>query len=141
MLPMSTLIIPKRFLHVPYNSRYFPGAPESQGLQGGANCQQFAYELLRHFGKTIPNFRSSELWEDELYTLLVRDQFKPLDLLLWHKQRNPYGAHVGVYIGEERAIHLAKEIKKPVIWPLSRFMEEDKYKIFFGAKRIRTVSQ
>ena len=133
---MSTLLIPKRFLQVTYNPKHFPGASGTNGIEGGANCQQFAYELLRHYGKSLPNFRSSELWEDDKYTQKVEAPFEPLDLLLWHKHADPFGAHVGVYIGEEQAIHLASYLKKPVVWHLNRFPQEDRYKIFIGAKRV-----
>lgn len=130
------LSIPQHFLAVRYNAAHYPGAAGTNGLEGGANCQVFAYELLRHFGKTLPNLRSSNLWEDREFTQVVTE-LEPLDLLLWNRTPEPWGAHVGVYIGEGSAIHLSKEIGLPVIWKLERFPEEKQYAVFIGAKRIR----
>ncbi len=128
--------IPERFRQVPYNGAHYPGSANSNGLKGGANCQQFAYELLRHFGLTVPDLRSRELWNDVAHTQQVKC-LQPLDLLLWNKTADPYGAHVGVYIGEGRAIHLSKEHGTPVIEPLTRFPQNPLYRVFIGAKRIR----
>ncbi|MEM9723689.1 MAG: NlpC/P60 family protein [Bacteroidota bacterium] len=133
---MAQLDIPEFLLETPYNGTHYPGAKHTNGLKGGANCQQFAYELLRYFGKSIPNFRSSNLWEDTTYTKQVEEPFEPLDLLLWHKHLDSYGAHVGIYIGQQYVIHLAKHIGKPVIWNLEQFPLEDRYKYFIGAKRL-----
>jgi murein DD-endopeptidase / murein LD-carboxypeptidase len=59
-----SLKIPDQFLGVKYNSAHYPGAPGVNGVVGGANCQQYAYAILRYFGRQIPDFRSSDLWED-----------------------------------------------------------------------------
>lgn len=85
---------------MPYNGAHYPGAAQVKGLEGGANCQQFAYELLRYFGYFVPNLRSSDLWQDTLYTNVVTD-LQPLDLVLWNKTADAYGAHVGVYLKEK----------------------------------------
>ena len=126
--------VPKHLLDVPYVGNLFPGAPGVHGIDGGANCQQFAYELLRHFGRIIPDFRSSDLWEDQEYTVQVTE-FEPLDLILFHDIENPYGAHVAVYLGEGKAIHLSERIGKPVIWSISKFQLLPEYRILIGAKR------
>src|ERR1700757_3112860 len=63
-LSQSPIKIPERFHQVLYNYDRYPGAPGVRGFVGGANCQQYAYEFLREFGYTIPDFRSSDLWED-----------------------------------------------------------------------------
>src|SRR6266545_5225071 len=44
---LSPLPIPARFHHVRYDGARYPGAAGVVGLDGGANCQQFAYELIR----------------------------------------------------------------------------------------------
>ena len=126
--------IPRRFWGAIYNAAHFPGAPESRGLEGGANCQQFAYELLRHFGLAIPDFRSSELWADDVYTAVVSD-LQPLDLLLFNDKSDPFGAHVAVYLGGERAIHLCQAIGRPAVWTLEEFRATPRYAVFIGAKR------
>jgi hypothetical protein len=43
---LSPLPIPARFQYVRYNGACYPGAEGVVGLDGGANCQLFAYELL-----------------------------------------------------------------------------------------------
>ena len=129
------LDIPKRFLAVKYNGDRFPGVPCASDLTGGANCQVFAYELLRHFGKTIPDFRSSELWEDESFTHEVTS-FEPLDLLLYNKEQQAWGAHIGVFIGDDSIIHLSKRIGLPAIWKHKDFATQQQYKYFIGAKRV-----
>jgi len=56
-LSQSPIKIPEHFHQVLYNYDRYPGAPGVRGLVGGANCQQYAYEFLREFGYTIPDFR------------------------------------------------------------------------------------
>lgn len=130
------LEIPEYFRHVSYNGAHYPGSPNTCGLEGGANCQQFAYELLRHFGLAIPDLRSRELWEDEVLTKRVKS-LQALDLLLWNKTSDPYGAHVGVYLGNGHVIHLSKENGHPVIETLAQFPQNPLYRVFIGAKRVR----
>ena len=131
------LDIPSHFFDIPYKGAHYPGADWSGTLQEGANCQVFAYALLAHHGITVPPFRSSDLWEDQTVSTAVT-ALAPLDLLLWNKTAEPWGAHVGVYVGADQAIHLSKQQGKAVIWPLSRFLEEPLYRVFIGAKRIQT---
>lgn len=130
------LIIPTHFMHVTYNAAHYPGASNTNGLEGGANCQQFAYELLRHHGLAIPDFRSRELWLDDGFTT-VAQSLQPLDLLLWNKHEDAYGAHVGVYIGDGEAVHLSKEIGYPVLTPVDDFLNNTLYRVFIGAKRVK----
>lgn len=127
--------IPPRFFEVTYKGAHYPGAPSVNGLEGGANCQVFAYELLRHHGLSVPDLRSSDLWEDTTHTIKVSD-LQPLDILLWNKTAEPWGAHVGVYLGNNEAIHLSKANQTAVIWPLEKFLEQPAYRVFIGAKRV-----
>jgi murein DD-endopeptidase / murein LD-carboxypeptidase len=133
------LAIPEYFLAIPYDSTCYPGASGPKGLESGANCQRFAYELLRYFGYAVPDLRSSDLWEDTNFTKQV-SEFEPLDLLLWNKIDQAWGAHVGVYLGEGKAIHISKKIGVPAIWPVEQFTEQEEYKIFIGAKRVLAKS-
>ncbi len=64
-LSLSPIPIRARFHGVIYNAERFPGGLQTSGLEGGANCQQYAYELRRHFGFV-------ELWEDRNHTPGVR---------------------------------------------------------------------
>jgi lipoprotein Spr len=75
------------------------------------------------------------LWDDTRETVRVTGPFEPLDLLLFNPTTDSYGAHVGVYLGEGRVIHLAKRVGVPVIWPLDRFACERGYETLIGAKR------
>lgn len=108
-------------------------------MQQGANCQVFAYNVLAHFGKTIPPFRSSDLWEDTAHTEVVTDpaSLKLLDLLFFHDRNESYGAHIGIYTGEGKILHLCKEVGKPVEWTFADFAQNKKYTHYLGAKRLR----
>lgn len=127
--------VPAVFWTATYSAAHYPGAAGVRGLQGGANCQQFAYELLRANGYAIGEMRSSELWTDASDTALVTDELAPGDLLLFHFKPEAYAAHVAVYLGHSRAIHLAQRIGKPVIWTLDQFLADPLYRHFIGAKR------
>ena len=129
------ITVPEQFRSVRYNTAQYPGAVDLVNLAEGANCQLFAYELLRHFGLTVPDFRSSELWDDARYTRRVR-YIEPLDLLLWNKTTDAWGAHVGVYLGEEKIVHLSRDVGVPAVWHLAAFRQRPKYRKFIGAKRI-----
>src|SRR5688572_13044739 len=101
------LEIPKDFLSVPYDSWKYPG--NAQGLQEGANCQHFAFEFLRYFGFKIDNFRSSDLWEDRIFTTFAATP-QIMDLVLFNDSISSFGAHVGVCIGNDKVFHLCKSI-------------------------------
>jgi hypothetical protein len=50
---------------------------------------------------------------------------------------DPFGAHIAVYLGDERAIHLCQAVGVPTIWTLGEFRATARYVLFIGAKRIR----
>lgn len=135
-MPAMTLAIPDRFWQVPYNATHYPGASGISGLEGGANCQLFAYELLRSFGRDLPPLRSSDLWNDTDHTAVVAGEIEPLDLLLFNRTTDPYGAHIAVALGGGQAIHLSRRVGTPVVWPFARFLEEPDYAVLIGAKRV-----
>ena len=121
---------------MPYVGARYPGAPDDEGIESGANCQRFAYALLRHNGRTVGDFRSSDLWSDTTDTFAVDDP-EPLDLLLFNGTRHAFGAHVAVCLGQDRAIHLARHIGRPAIWSLAEFAMEPRYRCLVGIKRTR----
>ena len=127
--------IPKIFFEVQYNSSRIPNIKDQSDLTLGANCQVFAFELLKVNGITAPNFRSSELYSDTIYTEKV-EIFKPLDLMLYNNNNNSFGAHVGVYIGNEKIIHLSLENGYAQIIEHQEMIKNRKYNIFIGAKRV-----
>jgi hypothetical protein len=136
-LPVAILALPERFLDVRYVGERVPGVGDPENLALGANCQLFAYALLRHYGRCVPDFRSSELWEDGTCTVRVT-AFAPLDLMLYHDRRQAFGAHVGVFVGDGRVIHLSKEIGRPAVWRHDEFAAHHRYACFVGAKRVVT---
>lgn len=130
--------LPDEFWQTSYNGKHHPQAEGVKGLEGGANCQQFAYEVLRFYGLNPPNLRSSELWEDNhtLITITDLNALQPLDLLLWNKTAQAYGAHVGVYVGEGQALHLSQTNQYPKVEALSYLATLPNYPVWIGAKRV-----
>jgi cell wall-associated NlpC family hydrolase len=61
---------------------------------------------------------------------------QPLDLVLFNKTKEAYGAHVGVYLGKDKIIHLLKEVGYPTVWDFKDFRKRENYKVFVGAKRM-----
>lgn len=132
--------LPDRFWSVPYVGARFPGSAAVAArpdLAEGANCQLFAYAVLRHFGLAPPALRSSDLWADTAATTRVTAARHPLDLLLFNAADDPYGAHVGVWAASDRVLHLCAEAGRPAVWPLSAFAARPRYRTLIGVKRVR----
>ncbi|MEU8588045.1 hydrolase [Streptomyces sp. NPDC048664] len=132
--------LPSAFWSVPHVAARFPGSRdvrERPGLAAGANCQVFAYAVLRHFGLAAPALRSSDLWTDTRSTVRVgADAARPLDLMLFNAGDDAYGAHVGVRAGEGRVLHLCAEVGLPALWEDARFAERERYRVLVGVKRV-----
>lgn len=131
--------LPAEFWATPYVGRRFPGSRSVAGRPGlaeGANCQYFAYEVLRHFGVDVPAWRSSELWNDTGSTERASVP-RPLDLALFNGDDNAWGAHVGVVVGEGRILHLCAEAGRPAVWALGEFAVRERYRTLLGFKRPR----
>ncbi|MEL7530821.1 MAG: hydrolase [Bacteroidota bacterium] len=138
----SIINIPARFQAVVYRASRIPGVANAADLSLGANCQLYAYQILASKGYELPDFRSSELWEDETFTLKVHQDFRPLDIMLYHRRPESFGAHLGLYWGEGRVLHLSKSNGRPKLELHSTLLQEEKYAYFIGAKRLRaTLSQ
>ena len=129
------LEIPDFFWTVEYNGSNFPRESSVYRLTDGANCQVFAYALLQHFGLTLPPLRSSELWADTRFTRQVSD-YRPLDLMLFNRTDAAWGAHVALFVGENKAIHLSAATVTPVLWQLEDFAMRDEYAVLLGGKRV-----
>lgn len=125
--------LPSWYWDVPYVGARFPGGVPRGQLRQGGNCQLWAYEVLDHFGFTIPDLRSDDLWFDTSATERV-DEPQPLDLVLYKGDDDPYGAHVGLWTGDAVA-HLCKEIGSPVVWSEEKFKDRDRYSVRIGYKR------
>jgi hypothetical protein len=122
----------------PYAGARFPGSAavrERPGLAAGANCQLFAYAVLELFGRKPAPWRSSDLWADTEMTCRV-PVARPLDLALFNATDEPWGAHVGVVVGEERILHLCAEVGHPVVWSMGEFAVRDRYRTLLGFKRV-----
>ena len=131
--------VPQHFFEVWYDHECYPGSAAAKRLSNGpagANCQHFAYELLRWHGKELLNFRSRELWEDVTWTMKV-DSYQPLDLMLYNSKNEAFGAHLALVLDDDKFIHLSKELGHAVIWGQQQFLEKPAYRYFLGAKRIR----
>jgi hypothetical protein len=105
-------------------------------LVGGSNCQRFAYGVLALFGLNCPSLRSSELWEDTVGTFVV-DSPLPLDLVFFNKDRNPFGAHLGLSMAEDEVLRLSREMGRPTVWALDEFQRRPRYRVRIGSKRVR----
>lgn len=130
--------LPDSFWEVRYVGARYPGSPAvlaRPGLTGGANCQLFAYEVLRHFGYDPPDLRSSELWDDTASTQRVTEP-RPLDLVLVNSAKDAWGAHVGVWADEDRVLHLCPEAGQPALWSLEMFAARPSYRELVGYKRV-----
>jgi murein DD-endopeptidase / murein LD-carboxypeptidase len=131
--------IPDRFWKIPYDITHDPDSATLLGMETEANCQNFAYELLRQFGRYVPNLRSSNLWDDTEYTV-VADTNQPLDLLLFNRTPNPWGAHVAIHVGDDRAIHLSRRVGLAAVWSLCQFAAHPEYRVLIGAKRALSIN-
>jgi hypothetical protein len=132
--------LPDSFWEVRYVGARYPGSPvvlARPGLVDGANCQLFAYEVLRHFGYDPPDLRSSELWDDIESTQRVVAP-RPLDLVLVNSSKDPWGAHMGVWAGDDQVLHLCAETDKPALWSLAQFATRPSYRELVGYKRVTT---
>lgn len=121
-----------------------PSVDAFADLARGANCQRYAYAVLRHFGLLVPPLRSAELWADEQATRRV-GRPQPLDLVLFDGgpvEGRPagYGAHVGVHLGPDQVLHLCREVGRPVVWRYADFAARARYARLLGAKRAVRVT-
>jgi cell wall-associated NlpC family hydrolase len=60
----------------------------------------------------------------------------PLDILFFNIDSDPYGAHIGIYIGSNKVVHLSEEVGYTTVWDLDEFKKRERYKCFLGAKRL-----
>ncbi|MFE9767630.1 hydrolase [Streptomyces sp. NPDC005808] len=130
--------LPEWIWGTPYVGRRFPGSRAVAGKPGlaeGANCQLFAYEVLRYYSLTVPDWRSSDLWDDTGLTERVA-RARPLDLALFNATDDAWGAHVGVVVGEGRVLHLSAEAARPAVWDMADFAARDRYRTLIGFKRV-----
>lgn len=127
--------IPRAYWEIPYDGSQVPGRRRPTSVFEGANCQRYAYAVLALFGLNVPAVRSSDLWSDRSSTIRV-DEPRALDLVLFGGGVNAWGAHVGVYLGGEKVLHLCKEVGLPTVWTLNEFRSKPRYRRLVGFKRV-----
>jgi lipoprotein Spr len=130
----SIVTVPRNYMRVRYAGAHHPRARPRSIFREGANCQLFVFELLKHFGYEIAPMRSSELWADGRFTRRVLNM-RPLDILMFNRDRSGWGAHLALYLGEGRAIHLSKQVGRPAVWEVTEFSRHEKYRTLVGIKR------
>ncbi len=118
---------------VRYVGEMVPGHRPEMGLTAGSNCQRYAYAVLRHFALSVPDLRSSDLWVDQGSTMSVANP-AALDLVLYAPTRDPWGAHVGVFLGGSSVLHLCEEVGVPAVWDFDDFADRDRYREQLGFK-------
>ncbi|MFE7673703.1 hydrolase [Streptomyces albidoflavus] len=136
-MPPLLARLPADLWTVPYAGSRYPGSPAATAhpdLALGANCQLYAYEVLRHFGRPLPPLRSAELWADRTATREVPDP-APLDLLLYSPDGTAYGAHVGIWMAQDAVLHLCREVGRPAVWHPADFAARPRYQRLVGVKR------
>jgi hypothetical protein len=124
---------------VPYVAERYPGAPNVASIEGGANCQLYAYAVLAHFDVHVPPLRSSELWSDPRLVTAV-DHEEPLDLVFFNATLDSYGAHIAVLVGDNALLHLCNEVGHAVVWTGADFAARDRYRVRLGARRATGAS-
>ncbi len=123
---------------VPYDGGAHPGSLRMPPMKDGANCQRFAYAVLEQFGRTLPPFRSSELWDDATITEAVADAPAPLDLVLVNESPAAWGAHVAILMARDQLLHLSVEVGRPAVWSWADFAARPRYRCIVGAKRVKS---
>ena len=131
---------PTGLWEVPYLGSAIPGAVEPASWLEGSNCQRFSYGLLSLFGVHCPPFRSSELWGDTEATKAVGSP-QPLDLVLYNRDADSYGAHVGVWMAEDEILHLCAEVGRPVVWSAAEFAKRARYSTRVGYSEPSSASR
>lgn len=120
---------------MPYDFSASPDCGDSSSWLDGSNCQRYAYGVLSLFGLSCRPLRSSELWDDKEWSVVVDDP-RPLDLVLFNGSTDPYGAHVGLWMAPDEVLHLCREVGFPVVWSLGDFAQRRRYAATVGFKRV-----
>lgn len=123
-------------MDIKYNPKIFPNWEVHDYIKNGANCQVYAYEILRLNWKNVPDLRSSEMWEDNKFSEKVKS-VKILDLLFFNKNNEAWWSHVWLYIWNNKVIHNTNKTGWVEIWDLEEFKKYEDYKILLWWKRFK----
>lgn len=129
---------PTWVLETPYSAAAHPQQESPRPIGAGANCQRYAYGVLALFGRTVPNHRSSELWDDPSFDHPAVDDGANLDLVLFSADGSAWGAHVAVVFGGH-LLHLSAEVGRPAVWTWQDFAARDRYRRIVGLVRCGTA--
>lgn len=125
---------PEWTMKIKYNYDIIPQSYSQNIIKLGANCQTFACEFLKFNNLYVPLLRSSELWKDTKYSMNVIE-YRPLDVLFLNSKPEAYGAHIVVYLGENKVIHNSKKVGGVSICTIDSLLNEESYKYIIGGKR------
>jgi len=121
-------------MRIRYNGARHPLSASGSIFREGANCQRFVFDLLAHFGYEVGPMRSSELFADREFTRAAR-RMRRFDILMFNREQRAWGAHLALYLGDNRAIHLSKEVGRPAIWTIPEFFARERYRTLVAIKR------
>lgn len=127
---------PEWVFTAPYIGAAHPEASLVRSLGEGANCQRYAYAVLGLFGLRVPPYRSSGLWEDDKFRHVAVADVQDLDLILFNRTADAWGAHVAVALAGQ-LLHLSAEVGQPALWQWSDFAERERYRSIVGAIRLK----
>ncbi|WP_309505775.1 hydrolase [Streptomyces pyxinae] len=130
--------LPAALRSVRYDGARHPGSPAvaaRPGAEYGANCQLYAAAVLARHGLGLPALRSAELWADTGATHRV-PAASPLDVLFFGPTEDAWGAHLGIWVGDDRILHLCKEVGHPAVWTPADFARRERYRVLIGVKRV-----
>lgn len=128
-------VLPDWVATAPYLASAHPRAADLPALVHGANCQRYAYAVLELFGRRVPPYRSSELWEETDLERSDRMGARDLDLVLFNDRAESWGAHIAVVVGTD-LLHLCAEVGRPALWDWTDFAARDRYREVVGLIRI-----
>ena len=120
---------------VRYNGSRHPGAAHTDPIETGANCQSFAYAVLSLFGVGVAPHRSSELWDDPSLPHAEAESPEFLDLALFNRGADAWGAHVAVVLSRTQLLHLCAEVGRPALWSWDEFAGRRRYRRLVGVVR------
>ncbi len=153
-MKVITLILQKRCktfnkeiaLPIPYSIRRTPATVATHEVfsnpEAGTNCELLVQAFVRARGFYIPALRSSELYEDQLFTRLIDDprQIQTGDILGFCEVEKIdfYGIHVGLAWVDNRnlrVVHNARHIGQAQVEDLEEVLAYEKHARLVWIKR------
>jgi hypothetical protein len=126
-------------MDIKYNSKIIPDWKKHDIQLSWANCQVYAYEILRYNGLLVPDLRSSELWTCPNCSRIISCDYELLDILFFNETNDSWGAHLGVYIWDNKILHNSKDIGNPEIIDIWDFTKIKKYSCLLWGKRFKKL--